>query len=199
MDKYIDLDSCFRDVWNKLYRGIAERGNPFRLVTVATTNGKRADCRLVVLRDMDTENGMLTCWTDIRSSKVSDLKLFSNMTWCFWSKNQSLQIRVSGKTKVHHLSDETRQIWDTITPGNRKDYCSTNGPGNNLNKEKSHPDWWGEEESMTAEMTDYGFDNFAVITTQIQEIDMLHLHKEGHQRASFVLKMGEWEKNWTVP
>ena len=199
MDKYTDLDNCLRDVRNKLYQGIVERGSPFRLATIATTNGEMADCRIVVLRDMDTENDILTCWTDIRSSKVRDLKLFPNMTWCFWSKNQSLQIRVEGRTKVHHLTKEARVIWDEIPTANRKDYCSNVGPGSILNGEKSHPDWWGEEVNMTVEMTNYGFDNFAIITTEIQKIDMLHLHQEGHQRAIFARSMGEWEKNWVVP
>jgi hypothetical protein len=199
MDKYTDLDTCFRDVWNKLYRGTVERGNPFRLVTIATTNGTRADSRLVVFRDMDTENGILSCWTDVRSSKVTDLKLFPNMSWCFWSKNQSLQIRVSGSTKVHHQSEKTRQIWDKIAPQNRKDYCAIVAPGDNLMAEKTHPDWWGEEDKMTSEITNYGFENFALISTKIEKIDMLHLHREGHQRALFTLEKGEWKKNWTSP
>ena len=199
MDIYTDLDTCFRDVWNKLYQGTVERGNLFRLATVATTNGEMADCRTVVLRDMDTENGILTCWTDIRSSKVIDLKLFPNMSWCFWSKNQSLQIRVSGSTKVHHLSDETLQVWDNIAPENRKDYCANTAPGANLTEESTHPDWWGQEEKMTSEITNYGFDNFALIRTKIEKIDLLHLHREGHQRALFTLEKEEWKKNWTVP
>ena len=199
MDKYTNLDDCFRDVRNKLYRAVVERASPFRLATIATTNGKLADCRTVVLRDMDIEKGILTCWTDIRSSKVSDLKLFSNMTWCSWSKKQSLQIRVEGRTKVEHLTNEVRMIWNKIPPNNRKDYCSNLGPGRILDEEKSHPDWWGMEEKMTKEMTDYGFDNFAIIKTEIQKIDMLHLHREGHQRALFVLNMENWEKNWLVP
>lgn len=199
MDKYTDLESCFRDVRNKIYRGVAERGSPFRLVTIATTNGEIADCRTVVLRDMDVENGILTCWTDIRSSKVMDLKLFRNMTWCFWSKNQSLQLRIQGRTEVLHGTEEVRAIWDKIAPKNRKDYCSNKGPGSILDEEKSHLNWWGDEEKMTPEMTDYGFDNFAVLTTDIRKIDMLHLHREGHQRAIFALDMGVWNKNWVVP
>jgi len=164
-----------------------------------TTNGKIGDCRTVVLRAMDTQAGVLSCWTDIRSSKVSDLKLFPKMTWCFWSKSQSLQVRVEGKTQVLHLTKEARIIWDEIPPKNRKDYCSNLGPGSILKGEKSHPTWWGQEEQMTKEMTDYGFDNFAVILTEIQKIDMLHLHREGHQRAGFEKEMGEWKKNWLVP
>jgi len=199
MEKYTDLDSCFRDVWNKMYRGVVERGSPFRLATVGTTNGKLGACRIVVLRDMDADNGILTCWTDIRSGKISDLKLFPNMTWCFWSKNKSLQIRVEGRTKVQHLTNEVQLVWDKIPPKNRKDYCSKLAPGSILNGEKSHPDWWGKEDMMTTEMTDFGFENFAVISTEIQKIDMLHLHREGHQRAQFELKMGEWEKNWLTP
>ena len=199
MDKYTDLDGCFRDIWNKLYRGTVERANPFRLATVATTNGKIADCRTVVLRTMDSKKGILTCWTDVRSSKVADLKLFPNMSWCFWSKNQSLQVRISGNTQVEHLSDASRQIWNNIPPVNRKDYCANTAPGNNLKEGGTHPDWWGKEEQMTSEITNYGFENFAVINTKIENIDMLHLHREGHQRASFVLKMGEWKKSWTVP
>jgi len=199
MDKYTDLDSCFQDVWNKLYLGTEERGNPFRLVTVATTNGKVANCRIVVLRDMDIDNGILTCWTDIRSSKVSDLRLYPNMTWCFWSKNQSLQIRVYGETKVQHMTDETRQIWNEIAPNNRKDYRANIAPGQIINTTKSHLDWQEKEEIMTSGITDAGFENFAVIATKIQKIDMLHLHQSGHQRALFILNNGVWEKNWIVP
>lgn len=204
MEKYTNLDIALRDTWNKLYKGAIKRNDPFHLPTIATTNGKTPDCRIVVLRDTDTENYTLTCWSDVRTSKVADLKIYPEMTWLFWSKNQSLQIRATGLTTVQNANAETRAIWDTIPPKNRKDYCAGFPPGRALSEiesENIYPEWWGNEEKMTVQNTDFGFENFVLIMTVIQKIDLLHLHREGHQRAQFCYSSPEkdWKKDWVVP
>jgi len=204
MDKYTNLDDAFRDAWNKLYKGAVKRNEPFHLPTIATTNGKTPECRTVVLRATDTKKFTLTCWSDVRTPKVADLKIYPEMSWLFWSKNQSLQIRAMGQTIVQHCNEETKKVWGKIAPKNRRDYCAAYPPGyyfSDIDPDKIYPNWWGDDEKMNAESTDFGYENFVLITTTVQKIDLLHLHREGHQRAHFAFSSvsQDWKKDWVVP
>ena len=202
MEKYNDLDSCFRDVWNKMYRGAVKAKDDFHLPALATTDGEKAGVRTVVLRETDTENYLLTCYSDIRAVKTANLKIYPQATWLFWSKKLNLQIRASGKSTVMHLDETARAHWDKISPRSRKDYCSKNAPGTEIDSPRvteTHPDWWGESDMMTQENTDFGFDNFAVITSIIDDLDVLQILKEGHRRARFCRQREDWEKSWVIP
>lgn len=204
MEKYTNLEDAFRDTWNKLYKGAVKRNDPFHLPTVATTNGSTPECRTVVLRGTDTNHFTLTCWSDIRTPKVADLKIHTEMSWLFWSKAQSLQIRATGQTTVQHYNEATREVWSKIAPKNRKDYCAAYPPGRSFSEiepEKIYPDWWGDTQKMTAKNTDFGYENFVVITTRVHKIDLLHLHRAGHQRAQFNFSSLDktWKKDWVVP
>lgn len=185
-----------------MYRGAVKRNEDFHLPALATTDGEKPNSRIVVLRETDTENYILTCYSDIRAVKVANMKIYPQTTWNFWSKKLNLQVRATGKSTVMHLNEEARAHWEKISPRGRKDYCSDSAPGTAISESKrydTHPDWWGKEEKMTVENTDFGFDNFALIQTIIDDVDVLQILRDGHQRAQFCRSRDEWEQSWVVP
>lgn len=187
------------DCWNLLYRAAVQRRHKLHTPAITTGSGSSFDTRTVVLRHTDVAKRQLTCYTDKRSAKMKDLEINPQIVWHFYDNGQQVQIKARGKAIVHHKNEWTKIIWQEIPPRNRKDYCALKPSGAVI----EHPQDATPAVFLTGEPdavhTEYGYDNFVVIDTIIEEIDWLHLHREGHQRARLVWNGEDWEKNWLVP
>lgn len=201
MERFNQLDDVLRSCWNLLFRATVQRNSPFRTPVLTTIADAQPNARTVVMRSVDTAERQLLCYTDMRSAKVKELKANSIVCWVFWDESRKIQIRATGKTKLHNQDELAQAKWKDIPVRNRKDYATRAAPGTPQSKSKDYlPEYWNEE-SLALEKTEDFFENFVVIVCEVTQLDWLHLHREGHQRAKFNWNenTSKWDKTWLVP
>ena len=198
MERFSSLDSLLSHSWNLLFRATAGKNKAFRCGYVGTIHEGIPQLRTVVLRKVERSERELVFYTDHRSAKVEQLRRNPHLSWLFWDQGRSFQLRASGKTQLHYRDDRARKDWEGLAPKDRKDYGAMQAPGTSLPEPTDgKPDLWDED--ITASQTEYTFDNFLLVSTFVEDLDLLHLHREGHQRAQFSWEEEEWKGSWVVP
>ena len=171
-----------RSCWAELAQAARQKDHVFRLMGLATVNGDAADLRTVVLREVLADAQRLVFFTDARSPKVKQLQAHPQATLMVWSAQLGwqLRLRVRLEVEVSGLAVSSRWARLKLTPA-AMDYLSPLPPGTPL--QRFLP------ERATREQ-------FAVVNAQVQSIDWLELHADGHRRALFD---AEGNGQWVTP
>jgi pyridoxine/pyridoxamine 5'-phosphate oxidase len=197
MNRFETLDRYFIQSWDLLFRAAQSRNDPMRTPMMATYDGKNCHLRTIVLRKVDKEARQLLFFTDIRSPKALQLKAHPNTAITFWHPARKIQLRIQGSAYLEQSSEEARQHWDHLSVRGRESYATIQPPGELSTKDTTGlPTNWSAE--LPKKETDFAFSNFTLIKVRIEAVDALHLHSEGHQRASFEWKKEEWEMKWLI-
>lgn len=177
-------------LWETLQNVPQQPGHPWRTPALATLalDGRPA-VRTVVLRKTKIETFTLIAHTDVRSPKVSELRVNPETEWLFYDPESQVQLRLRGKTEVVTSGAEHEAAWDTTPILLRPNYGSAFPPSTEL---PGPPD---EEPADTTE----GKQNFALLCSEIDQLDWLQLNRQGHERILFRRKGSEWLGTWVVP
>lgn len=164
--------------WQELATAVRERGHGWRVMTLATIDGDRADARSVVLREVDAARRRLLFYTDTRSPKVAQIQAHPQGTAVGWCAALSWQVRLHTRLSIESQTAATRLRWSRLqmTPG-AQDYMSPLAPGQTL----SEP---GHESGAR--------EHFAILEGQVEALDWLELHADGHRRAVFDHTGSRW-------
>jgi hypothetical protein len=168
-----------RSCWLELGLAAHQQDHAFRLMGLATINGDAADLRTVVLREVIADAQRLVFFTDARSPKVRQMQAHPEATLMVWCAKLGwqLRLRVRLEVEVSGLAVSSRWARLKMTPA-AMDYLSPLPPGTPV--ERYLP------ERATREQ-------FAVVSAQVQAIDWLELHADGHRRAMFdAAGNGQW-------
>ena len=198
-DHYNDIDKVYLKIWDLLTSGLLNRDAPFHIPVFTCGNGKVCDSRLVVLRGVDKKNKNLWFHSDIRSKKIKVLKTNPQATLVFYDKNEKIQLRISGNTKINYKNDITEKSWKKTVHMSRQCYLGKNPPGTNSPVPTSGLSEEIENFKYTIEESEIGYKNFCLIETFITSIDWLYLAAKGHRRAQFILENDSVEKKWIIP
>jgi pyridoxamine 5'-phosphate oxidase len=165
--------------WLELALAARQRDHAFRLMGLATIDGDAADLRTVVLREVQADLQQLVFFTDARSPKVRQLQAHPTATLMVWCARLGwqLRLRASLTVSIDGLAVSSRWARLKMSPA-AQDYLSPLPPGAPLDP--------CVPERATREQ-------FAVVHAQVQTIDWLELHAEGHRRALFdAAGNGQW-------
>jgi len=198
MERIESLDDFLKTSWNHLFRAAHTRKGDFQRGALATVNEeKQVSMRIVVLRKAAPEHRQLFFFTDERSPKAREMKLNPSVSWLFWDDSRKLQIRMRGKVTFHHKDDHAKTYWDKLPVSARKSYASATPPSSHAEKDtEGLPEGW---DSFNKEQTEQFYQNFLVVVTNVEEMQCLHLHPDGHQHARFSWQEEEWKGNWLIP
>jgi len=165
-------------VWRELAACVRDKAHAWRVCTLATCDGTEPDARSVVLREWDAASRSLTLFTDSRSPKVRQIDAHPQGVLVLWSGKLSWQLRLRVQLEVETSGLRVSSRWARMkmSPG-AQDYLSPLPPGSPL---------------VHAIQTRESRGHFAVITAQVQTVDWLELHAEGHRRALFDAEGGRW-------
>ncbi len=199
MERFDDLDDVLRSCWNLLYKGAVQTKDDFHTPVLATTNGQTPNARTVVLRETIPAERKLVAYSDIRSGKIEDIEQYPHACWVFWNPSKHIQIRATGKVTIHHKNELAAEKWAKITPAKRRDYATAKAPGHSKQFAENDLSPFWNNTVLNSDTTNMFFEHFVVLSTEVEEIDWLHLHREGHQRAKFYWVNLEWQKMWAVP
>ena len=111
-DYYNDLEKTYNKIWELLNLGLQNRDLPFHIPVFISCNKENSDGRIVVLRGVDEKEKKLWFHSDIRSNKVKILKSNPAAVLLFYDKNEKIQLRISGNTKINYQNDITKKSWE---------------------------------------------------------------------------------------
>ena len=189
------------EIWTLLEEGVTDRRHGFHTPVAATMReGAGAALRTVVLRHVDRESRCLHFHTDIRSTKISDLKKDPRISFLFYDRGAQTQLRVDAVATISHENEVAAEAWKKLTPDCRREYLASEHPGK--------PSAWPtsglapelQDRDPTMEESEKGYPEFAVISASFNHLEWLYVCHEGHRRARFDWsKDGELDTTWLVP
>ena len=158
-------------VWRELAQAVRDKHHGWREAVLATTDGDIGDARSVVLREWDETRRTLLIFTDARSPKAAQLAAHPQGTLVLWSEALAWQLRLRVALTLESSGLRVSSRWARLklTPA-AQDYLSPLPPGAELGSAVP------ERQSR---------DHFAVLAAQVQSVDWLELHPDGHRRALF--------------
>lgn len=173
-----DLRDIEAALWRELAGCVGDRAHPWRTGVLATVDGEGADARTVVLRECDREAHTLTIYTDARSPKVGQIAAQPRGMLVLWSDALGWQLRLRVQLAVETAGLRVSSRWARLkmTPA-AHDYLSPLPPGSAL---------------VHAVQTRESRGHFAVVTAQVEHVDWLELHAQGHRRAQFDTQGARW-------
>ncbi|NBC09506.1 MAG: hypothetical protein GVY26_20130 [Bacteroidetes bacterium] len=198
MNRFEELDEMLHDCWHLLAKAAIKRKGDYQTPVIGTLGEGQAELRTVVLREVDMPGRKLIFFTDARSAKTQELEQSPRLSWLFWDARKKVQMRMYGEAECHRTDQVCRQYWEKLPVQGRKSYASTLAPGSPVDTDMTGlPNHWSD--NMQLEDTEYAFDHFMVVVCQVGQVELLHLHQEGHQRAAYHWENGGWDGQWVIP
>ncbi|MDP5170193.1 MAG: pyridoxamine 5'-phosphate oxidase family protein [Bacteroidia bacterium] len=166
---------------------------------LSTVANGRPQSRTVVLRMVDIQQLLLTCHTDIRAKKVSELENSPAVQWLFWDPVEKTQLRIDAKATIHHQNQLAEEEWARLSPLTKGNMSASLVPGSPVDSAEAGIAAYHRSKSISPEQDRTWFEHFAVIETRVQHLEWLWLSREGHRRASFECAGAELKMAWLVP
>ena len=163
-----------------------KKDHPFRWPVLSTADAEgRPDARTVVLRSC--EEGIAAIYSDARTGKIQHLSAQPHATLLFFDPARMLQVRASGEASVHCGDSLAESHWKKLPEGRRNEYQSSAAPGTNWT-----PGAGERDETL-------GSRHFAVLYVRFQQLEVLQLAREEHQRVLLWREAGGWVRQRVVP
>jgi 3-hydroxyisobutyrate dehydrogenase len=196
-----DLAAILENVWYLLDKGVRQRKHGFHLPTVATFDPATGPtCRTVVLRGVDRGARRLRFHTDARSAKVAQIQREPRIGLTFYDVSDETQVRVQARAHVHFADASAEAAWEATRPFSRRCYLAENAPGAATEAPTSGLPDWAVDATPTAEQSEAGRENFAIVLCDIVSFDWMFLSHRGHRRARFVWDdSGALHWEWAQP
>ena len=190
------LPHILSQIWHLLSQGAEPSRHPFHTPVLASLDGSQPVMRTVILRDVQPEKRLLIAHSDIRSSKIKQIRQTPQVSWLFYNAESQIQLRLRGLAQIHHDDTLADEQWAATPLSSRRNYLTVREPDTVLAEYQSNlPEFLQNREPTLAE-SEAGRAYFAIIAAEIAEIEWLKLAYTGHQRARFSWKNGDWFGEW---
>lgn len=186
--------------WDMLSEGAVNRKSGMHNLVIGTTSGDLALLRTVILRRVDKDSRKIYFHTDSRSNKIQAIRSSGLVSWLAYDPAQVSQIRLSGRTVIHHKDDLCREHWAMTTHHSRRAYMLPEGPGVEISDPENamSPDLVKFNYSL--EESEKGWEHFVVVETQVDWMEWYFTHHTGNRRAVFQYKSKDLIKaGWHTP
>ena len=199
-EEIIDLPFVENLCWKMLVEGATNRKSAMHQAVIATAKDNLAFMRTVVLRRVDADTRKIYLHTDNRSKKMEDVKRNEHLSWLVYDQSLRSQIRLSGKTIIHHLNDLCKEQWNKTGHHSRRYYMTDQPPSTSLEQPST-----GLNDALTAfdytlEESEVGFQNFIVVETCIDWMEWYYTHSKGNRRDGFTYANGSLSSaTWLMP
>lgn len=196
----IELDQIIPDVLKRLDDATRSSKAAFHEGYIATINEDAPEIRTVVLRKVLFDEEALIFHTDVRSPKIHQIKQNPCISWLFYDAALRIQVRFKAIAEIHHQNELAQKQWDASRLESRKCYLVEPAPSKQIQEV-----WEGipdiAHQDLTEQLVSNGYDNFAVVKTNLISCDWLFLNRRGHKRAVITKNLVEnsWEGKWVQP
>ena len=86
---YDDLEKTYENIWDQLIIGKSKSKSELHQGYISTFNESFPSVRTVVLRHVDKKNNTISFHTDIRSSKIDEIKKNNAVTMLFYDHGKN--------------------------------------------------------------------------------------------------------------
>ena len=198
-EKWNTLDGILNEIWKMLQRGVTHANDPFHSPVLGTIGNGENCLRMVILRDIILPDRILVCHTDVRASKVKEIHDSNRVSWLFYHPKKQVQLRISGKAKLHADDLFAEDQWVATQITSRLNYCAVQSPGTSVGRPSDGVPDSLKQKMRTLLNSEIGRKHFMAISCRIDSIDWLKLSIVGNRRARF-----DWDKNrlsatWLIP
>jgi len=189
--------------WGRLERAGDQPDHPMRVVVLATTRADGTpDARLMVLRGASKSRRHVWFHTDVRSSKVEDLRHTSTVSVVAWDPTDRVQLRLTGRATVEDRGETVEQHFGQVAMGARALFASREAPGRPLSAGSTghapDPRLSALAEVIDAGEEDWARRHFAVIEVTVDVIEWLQVDGPQQRRAIMRARSG-WAVEPLVP
>ena len=198
-DYYSDLDKVYLKIWDLLKKGLKNRDAPFHIPVFISGDKEKFDGRIVVLRGVNELEKKIWFHSDIRSKKIKNLKINPEASLLFYDKNEKIQLRIFGLTKINFQNNITQISWEKTAHMSRQCYLGNKAPGSDTSAPSSGLTEKIDNLKYSKEESEIGYKNFCVIELYIKTIEWLYLAAKGHRRAMFNCENISIKKKWLIP
>lgn len=169
-------------IWELLNQSANSANSPFHQGVFARINNNIPEQRMVILRSANYSERTLSFNSVVRSLKIEQLKINNSVSWLFYDKTLTVQLRMYAKTIIHVDNVTTEIAWGKSRLSSRLCYATQQKPGSFINE----PEFIEVNQTeIEPELLIFAHDNFAVIETKIYAIDFVFLNRKGNKRAYF--------------
>jgi len=179
--------------WAILQEGVEQRKSPLHTPVLATLRNQQPEARVVVLRAADEHDRTLDCHTDRRTQKTSQIDNHSTVSWVFYDVDRKLQLRARGTARVLTSAIDTDERWSSMGDYSRLCYAQPTAPGQIVDEIVN------ATPSPNVDDVNAGRHQFAIVRSDIIEIEWLYLLQTGHRRAVIRWENDEPIANWIMP
>ena len=181
----------------ELNAGIEAAKHEYHSFVLSTLRNNAPDSRTVILRSFDKKLNSISCHSDIRSSKITDIKKNNHVSALFYSKLRKTQLRIFGTASIEKKEKGIEKIWKAMTPESKICYMGPYSPSEKINSYKPNlPSITPYE--INEEYEKLGYKNFCRIKITLKYLDILKLSYKGHERVSYGFKE-KIESDWIAP
>ena len=180
---YENFEEIEKKLWGLLKEAVKDRNSEFRTPAFICGDNKDLDGRIVVLRKVDPKNNFIQFHSDIRSTKIKQIKKNPNCSVLFYGKKEKIQLRLKVECEINFKNKITKESWEKTGHISRKCYLVNKDPGSITEKPTSGLNDRFDNFGFTKEESEAGYNNFSVITCNIKSIEWLYLAAKGHRRA----------------
>ena len=192
---YNDTNEIFLETWRLLSQGVVDRKSGFHHLTVASIGkGGQPRLRTVILRGCEPQSWALRFHTDIRSTKIAELRNDLRVSLQFYDPQMRIQIRLEGKASIHGDDAIADAAWAGSRIFSRQCYGIMPSPGTTIPEAGDY--YWPQQ---TNEATIGGRDNFCAVSVEASSFEWLYLASTGHRRASFTKTADGFQAKWLAP
>jgi pyridoxamine 5'-phosphate oxidase len=198
-EKPVSHGEILKKIWKHLDLGVLERNHPFHAPVFGTINSDGANLRTVVLRRFWRKPPAFAFHTHSGSPKIQETRENPHVAWLFYHPKEKLQLRIKGIATIHTDDELADEQWFSTDFFARRCYIGE-APSRTSKKAVSGLPEDISDRNPSAQESEQGRANFAVISSTITSIDCLELNVRGHRRSLFVWnEAGELETSWLTP
>lgn len=184
-EEIVDLAFVENLCWEMLVEGATNRKSAMHQAVISTAKDNLAFMRTVVLRRVDPGTREVYLHTDNRSKKMEDIERNGQLSWLVYDQSLRTQIRLSGKTTIHHLDDLCAEQWSRTGHHSRRYYMTDQPPTTELEQSSTGLNAALTAFDYTLEESEKGFQNFVVVVTHMDWMEWFYTHSKGNRRAKF--------------
>ena len=195
---YNDLAATLVHAWALLETGTKDRRSAFHAPVVASIGlDGSPQQRTMILRKVDVGNRQLRFNTDIRSTKLQEIKASPAVSVLAYSVADKVQLRMNGVARLDPASALTDTVWTAMRDQSRVACAQPAVPGATIKAPAAYVPPLELRTNEPAAMT--AREHFCLLHVEITSLEWVYLHLHGNRRAHFFWPNGILESRWLAP
>ncbi|UVD55707.1 pyridoxamine 5'-phosphate oxidase family protein [Rhizobium sp. Pop5] len=168
-------------IWDRL-RSMADGSAPSAAIQLATVSSTGSpSLRTVILREANFDEATISFITDIRSTKVGDVRRDPRVSAISYDLESRVQIKLVGTAAVVDEEAARQAMWQRLRPHTREEFERELPPGILLHPDSGNAMGWEYDGDAPKER----YDRYALVAISVASAEWLDVSGKEHVRFAF--------------